>query len=361
MLILPDITRKSGASVFLPELIDRINAYGKSFSIIFAIGTHRPITVDEKREILTEEIYDKYSHHIIDHDPDNVESMTYYGKTKHSTPVLLNNAYFNHDTIIPIASVSYHYFAGFGGARKMILPGIASRKSAINNHKLALDDRKKTRSTNACTGNLKRNPVHDDIVEAVMIARANKDFFAVNTILDDNGDIVDVEGGDLFISHIKSCERLKELTKVETKGNYDVLICSCGGFPKDINMIQAQKSVDRVKNIVKKGGKIIFFAECRDGYGNETFENFFDYTSASEMIEELFNQYRINRQTAFNLKNITEHFECYLNSGLSKEDTERMGFKKINGVDDINKLIENGERAAFVPNASLVYFETLNK
>ncbi|MEC9493227.1 nickel-dependent lactate racemase [Flexistipes sp.] len=357
LIILPDITRKSGACFFLKELIDRIESYGKTFSFIFAVGTHRPLTVDEKREILTDEVYEKYSQHIINHDPDDTESMTYYGKTKHTTPVLLNNAYFDHDTIIPIASVSYHYFAGFGGARKMILPGIASRKSAMNNHKLALDERAKKRHPYACTGNLKQNPVHDDIVEAVMIARAGKNFFAINTILNENGEIVDVEGGDLFISHIKACERLKELTKVEVSDKYDIVICSCGGFPKDINMIQAQKSIDRVKSIVRDGGKIIFFAECKDGYGNETFENFFDYSSTSEMAEKLFDEYRINRQTAFNLRNITEHFDCYLYSRLDYEDCKRMGFRKINDTGKINELLKEGEKRAFVPNASLVYFE----
>ncbi|TYB33111.1 MAG: nickel-dependent lactate racemase, partial [Flexistipes sinusarabici] len=336
LIVLPDITRKSGACFFLKELIHRIESYGKSFSFIFAVGTHRPLTVEEKREILTDEVYEKYSQYIIDHDPDDIESMTYYGKTKHTTPVLLNNAYFYHDTIIPIASISYHYFAGFGGARKMILPGIASRKSAMNNHKLALDERAKKRHPYACTGNLKQNPVHDDIVEAVMIARAGKNFFAINTILNDKGEIVDVEGGDLFISHIKACERLKELTKVDAGEKYDLVICSCGGFPKDINMIQAQKSIDRVKNIVREGGKIIFFAECGDGYGNKIFEHFFNYISTSEMIEKLFDDYKINRQTAFNLRNITEHFECYLYSCFDEKDSKRMGFRKINDTGKIN-------------------------
>ncbi len=199
--------------------------------------------------------------------------------------------------------------------------------------------------------------MHDDIVEAVMIARAGKNFFAINTILNDKGKIVDVEGGDLFISHIKACERLKELTKVEVSDKYDFVICSCGGFPKDINMIQAQKSIDRVKNIVREGGKIVFFAECRDGYGNETFENFFDYPSSTEMVKKLFEEYKINRQTAFNLRNITEHFECYLYSRFDEEESKRMGFVKINDTGEINELLKEGERVAFVPNASLVYFE----
>lgn len=356
LFILPDITRKSGAEYFIHDLIDIVKTYKKPFSVIFAIGTHRQLTEKEKKEILTDEIYDKYADRIIDHDPDDMDNMIYYGKTKHNTPVLLNKGYYTHDTIIPVASVSYHYFAGFGGGRKMLLPGIASRKSALINHKLALDERLRKRHPYAVTGNLKGNPVHDDIVQAVMIARAGKNFFAINTLLNDEGKVVDVEGGDLFLSHIKSCERLKQLTQINTEKRYDAVICSCGGFPKDINMIQAQKSLDRVAPIVKKGGKIIFFAECKDGYGNDTFKRFFDYKSSEDMVDVLFKQYQINRQTAFNLRKITEEYKCYLYSGISEEDAEKMGFQKISGLKDVDDIVKDCGEIAYVPNASQVLF-----
>ncbi|MEF3255855.1 MAG: lactate racemase domain-containing protein, partial [Deferribacterales bacterium] len=200
LIILPDITRKSGAEKFLPYLINLYEKYNKEFKFIFATGTHRKLTEQEKTEILTEEIYRKYNDKIIDHDCDNMDEHFYFGKTRYNTPILINNAYLKADTIIPIGAVSYHYFAGFGGGRKLIIPGIASRKTALNNHKLVLDAEKKIKNPYATTANLKTNPVHNDIVEAIMIARRNKTFFAINTILDDSNNIIDIICGDLFMS-----------------------------------------------------------------------------------------------------------------------------------------------------------------
>lgn len=356
LIIIPDITRKSGAEVILPKLIQLIENEDKNFSIMFATGTHRALSDDEKTKILTPEIYEKYKQYIIDHDPDDMNSLAYFGKTKMSTPVLLNKAYMEYGTIIPISSVSYHYFAGFGGGRKMIVPGIASRKTAMNNHKLAVDFGKMQRAENAVTGNLKNNPVNSDIVEAVMIARGGKTFFMINTILNEKGEIIFINGGDLFVSHIEATNKLKDLTEVKANKKYDTVIVSCGGFPKDINMIQAQKSLDRIVPLVRDGGKIFFFAECQDGYGNKYFQDFFDIKTAGEMFESLADNYQINRQTAFNLKSIVERFDTYLYSDFDEENTSRMGFKKLNNFSEMEKMISDSESVAFVPDAYNSFF-----
>jgi nickel-dependent lactate racemase len=359
LIILPDITRKSGAELILPKLIEIIEKSNKNFSFIFATGTHRQMTEDEKKHILSKEIFEKYSKKILPHDPDDIENHNFYGKTKRNTPILINKAYKAHDLIIPIASVSYHYFAGFGGGRKMIVPGIAARKTAIFNHKLVLDEYHKCKHSQAVTGNLKFNPVHDDIVEMVMIARAHCNYYAVNTILNDNSEIIDVIGGDLFMSHIKATEILKEITSICLDKKYDSTIVSTGGFPKDINMVQAQKSLDRATLATKEGGDIIFFAECIDGYGNNYFKDFFELKSAQEMFNSLMNDYQINRQTAYNLKNNLEKFNVYLYSNFDDSDVKRMGFIPLANLENVHNLIENGN-TAFIPNAYNAFFE-INK
>ncbi|MGC9061794.1 MAG: nickel-dependent lactate racemase [Calditerrivibrio sp.] len=356
LIILPDITRKSGAEIFLPYLFNIFEQYNKDFNIIFAIGTHRNLTIEEKKQILTEDLFNKYHHKIIDHNPDDLDNHFYFGKTRNNTPILINNAYTKADTIIPIGSVSYHYFCGFGGGRKLIIPGIASRKTALHNHKLVLDETNRCKNIYATTGNLKNNPVHSDIVEAVMIARRGKTFFSINTILNDDNKVVDLVCGDLFTSHIEACEKLKQYTTIEVEKKYDNVVVSAGGFPKDINMVQSQKSIDRIKNIVKDGGNIFFFAECIDGYGNDYFRDFFDISSSKEMFEILLQDYQINKQTAFNLKTITERFNCYLYSSFSKEDTERMGFKKLNSIGEMTEIIGDSN-VAFVPISYNYFFK----
>ncbi|MCA1932213.1 MAG: nickel-dependent lactate racemase, partial [Calditerrivibrio sp.] len=356
LLILPDITRKSGADIFLPYIVNIFEKYEKDFNIIFAIGTHRKLTKDEKISILTEDIYRRYEDKIIDHDCDNISEHFYFGKTRNNTPILINNAYTKANTIITIGAVSYHYFAGFGGGRKLIIPGIASRKTALHNHKLVLDETNRCKNPNASTANLKENPVHQDILEALMIARRGKTFFSINTILDEKNRIVDLTCGDIFMSHLEACNRLMENTTIKIDKKYKNVIVSAGGFPKDINMVQAQKSIDRIKNIVEPGGNIFFFAECIDGYGENHFQNFFDIKSSKEMFESLLLDYQINRQTAYNLRKITEDFSCYLFSSFSKEDTERMGFLKLKEIESIKEIIGN-ETAAFVPSSYSYYFK----
>ncbi len=216
LIVLPDSTRKSGAERILPKLVSDIEKQGKSFHFIIAVGgTHRPATTDELKKIMTSEIYEKHSDNIIVHDSDNYDEHDFYGKTKRKTTILINKAYRAHDTIITIGSVSYHYFAGYGGGRKLLSPpGLHPKKTIMANHKLALDVMTRQRHEKAVTGNLKHNPVHDDLVESIMLARATHTFFAVNTLLDNGGQIIDMTCGDLFMSHLKAAEMLDELSEV---------------------------------------------------------------------------------------------------------------------------------------------------
>lgn len=355
LIVLPDSTRKSGAERILPYIMENIEKQSKNFHFIIAVGTHRAPTENELKTILTPEIYSKYADRLITHDSDNYDEHDFYGITKRKTTVLINKAYRAHDTIISIGSVSYHYFAGYGGGRKMIVPGIAAKKTIMANHKLALNAMTRARHEHAVTGNLRNNPVHDDLVDAIMIARATHTFFAVNTLLDNSARIIDMTCGDLFMSHIKAAEILDGLAAVDVDKKYDFAVLSAGGFPKDINMVQAQKSLDRIAPMLADGAKVAFFAECGDGYGNKFFQEFFDKSTSQEMLDELLSEYQINRQTAYNLKAKLERFDVYLYSAFSEADCKRMGFKKLSGAAQAAKLAESAENIAFIPHAYNIF------
>ena len=264
---------------------------------------------------------------------------------------MLNKVFNESDLIISISSISYHYFAGFGGGRKMIIPGISATKTALHNHRLVIDEKKITKNPEAKAGNLKGNPVHNDMIEGVMIAKSNKELFAINTIIDEGENIIDIEAGDLFLSHLKACTKYKEMTSINVSEKYDILIVSSGGYPKDINMIQAHKSLNRIQNIVKEGGTIFFFAESIDGYGNKYFEDFFDCKTSEEMMGELIKNYQINKQTAYSLKVLTEKFNVYLFSNFNEFDSERMGFKKLNSIKDMENYNFDNKNLCFIPSA----------
>ena len=355
LIVLPDATRISGAEQLLPDILEKIEKNGKTVHFIIAVGTHRQATVDELKIIMTPDIYEKYQDALLPQDCNDYGNMDFYGVSKRKTTVLFNKAYREHDTIITIGSVSYHYFAGYGGGRKLIFPGISAEKAISANHKLAINAMTGKRDERAVTGNLKQNPVHDDMVDAIMIARSGHTFFAINTLLDEGGRIAEIICGDLFLSHLQAAEKLDGYCKVSCGKKYDLLIVSAGGSPKDINLVQAQKYLDRIAPLVKEGGKIVFFAECPDGYGNKYFEEFFDNKSSEEMLASLLNDYKINRQTAYNLKTRLESFDVYLYSGFSKEDCERIGFKKLDDLSLIEKFSETAEAAGIVTHPADIF------
>lgn len=355
LIVLPDATRLSGAEQLLPMILDSIEQAEKNFHFIIASGTHRPPTQDELKTILTPDIFARYGDRVLPHKADDYSMMDFYGVTKRKTTVLINKAYREHDTIITIAAVSYHYFAGYGGGRKMIFPGIAGEKAITANHRLALDASTGKRHEKAVTGNLKNNPVHDDMVEAVMIARSDHTFFSVNTLLTDEGRIGGMVCGDMFMSHIKAAEMLDEHCLVDADKKYDLLIVSAGGYPKDINLIQAQKYLDRVTPLLKDGGNVVFVAELRDGYGNKYFEDFFDISDSKAMLASLMQDYRINRQTAFNLKSNLEKYKVYLYSMFSDEDCERIGFSKLEKPEDVAALAAEAETIAVITHPADIF------
>jgi nickel-dependent lactate racemase len=354
LYIIPDITRRSGMEHFFPMMLAEAESFGKEISIIFAVGTHRAVTEDEKKTILGEDIYLKYKDRLFDHDCENMENHAFYGITKAKTPVFINKIYLEHDLIIPIGSVSHHYFAGYGGGRKLIFPGIAAKKSILRNHMLALDFAGGRRHSLAKSGELNHNPVHRDIVDALMISRAGRNFFTVNTVLDEKGSLIGMVCGDLFMAHHKACDVLDSMFRIKPDKKYRSLIVSCGGFPKDINMVQAQKSLDKAAAAAEEGADIFFFAECADGYGNSYFRDFFDMPSSKAMLDSLLADYQINRQTAYNLRTLTERFNVYLCGNISGEDCARMGFKKLNSAEDIIPLLKS--ETAFIPSASSYLF-----
>jgi len=355
LIILPDSTRKSGAEKILPRMIAEIERNGIEFHFMIAVGTHRQATEEELKTILTPEIYEKHRDKVVEHHCENYQENDFYGITKRKTTVLINKQYREHDTIITIGSVSYHYFAGYGGGRKLIVPGIAAKKTTMANHMLALDVTTRKRHERAVTGNMKNNPVHDDLVECVMIARSAHHFFAINTLVDSSGGISALTCGDLFMSHIKAAELLDKVSSVHADTKYDLMFLSAGGFPKDINMVQAQKSLDRIAPLLTEGAKVVFFAECADGYGNSFFEEFFDLKTSEEMLDSLLGDYQINRQTAYNLKTRLEKFDVYLYSDFSEEDCTRMGFKKLKSPEEAAEFVSQASHAGFVPHAYNIF------
>jgi nickel-dependent lactate racemase len=194
LIVVPDATRRVGAGQIVNLLARRLIANGSAahdIRIIFATGIHRKVTEDEKASILTPFIAQRIK--TLDHDPRDLAQIVRLGETSGGIAIELNRALVEHERVIIVGGISYHYFAGFTGGRKLICPGLASTRTVSETHKLAFDRETMSRREGVGTGLLDGNAVHEAFIEA---AAACPPAFAVNTIVDDAGAIVDLNCGD---------------------------------------------------------------------------------------------------------------------------------------------------------------------
>lgn len=322
LIVVSDATRQTGAGQIVNLLVRRLIANGTeafNIRIIFATGIHRPVTEAEKNAILTPFIAQRIK--TLNHDPRDLARLRRVGEINNGISVELNSAIFEHEHVILVGGISFHYFAGFTGGRKLICPGLASRQTISATHKLAFDCERLDRREGVGTARLDGNPVHAAFVEAASKANIS---FSVNTVVNDAGEVTDLYCGDWIESHRVACDAFAAEHTISISERRDVVITSCGGFPHDINMIQAHKTLEAASHACRDGGMIILLAECSDGLGRDDFLNWFAAADSSELARRLCEGYQVNGQTAWSLLRKAERFDVRLISNLSAQTAEAM-------------------------------------
>ncbi len=331
VIVTSDITRYTGSEIYLPLLVKRLTTAGvreADIEIVIALGIHRRQTESEHKKILGG-LYGRIR--VTDHDCDDAGKLVYLGRTSNGIEVAINRSVAEADRVILTGTIGYHYFAGFGGGRKSILPGVASRKSCMASHFAVLNPEPGTgRNPRATTGSLDGNPVHGAMVEAcAMVAPA----FILNTVLSPDKRIVAAFAGDWQEAHIAGCRFYAERFAAPIRERADLVVVSCGGFPKDINFIQAHKSMEYGSQALKEGGVMILLAQCRDGYGHATFFNWFRFRELSTLEAQLRQHYEINGQTAYATLQKAQRFRVILVSDFPPEEVVAMGMTPAASLD----------------------------
>jgi nickel-dependent lactate racemase len=323
VIVTSDITRPTGSDCYLPILVERLNRAGirdRDIEIVIALGIHRKQTEAEHKKIVGA-LYGRIK--VSDHECDGSGSLVFLGETSRGIPVEINRTVAQADRLILTGAVTFHYFAGFGGGRKSILPGVSSRRSCMASHFALLNlDEGSGRHPKAVTGNLEGNPVHEAMLEACGMRPPE---FILNTVLTPDKRILAAFAGDWREAHLAGCRYYAESFSYPIADKADLVVVSCGGFPKDINLIQAHKSMEYASRALKPGGVMIMLAECRDGYGNPTFFDWFRFPTCGELEAALRKRYEINGQTAWSVKEKAERFRILLVSQLPPEEVRTMG------------------------------------
>ncbi len=331
VIVTSDITRYTGSELYLPILVEELNRCGipdRDIEIVIALGIHRKQSSEEHRKILGD-LYGRIA--VYDHECDDPEQLIDLGMTSSGLPVQINRRVMAADRVIVTGTIGLHYFAGFGGGRKSLVPGVASRETCMATHFTIFNPPQQGgRNAQACTANLEGNPVHQAILEA---AKMIKPDFLLNTVLTTDKKIAQIFCGDLEQAHLAGCELARRLYTASMERPVDLAIISCGGHPKDINFIQSHKALDYGVQAVHPGGTVILLAACPDGFGNATFFNWFNYEDLDIFEKALRNRYEINGQTAWSTLSKARTWRVILVSNFNQEQTEKMGMEKANDLD----------------------------
>jgi nickel-dependent lactate racemase len=322
LIVVSDATRATASAQILNLLVRRLIQIGISPSdigIIFATGIHRPVTAEEKIELLTPFIAQRVK--TLDHAASDSSQMVLIGTTDRGAPVEVNRALKDFSHVVITGAIGFHYFAGFTGGRKSICPGLASARTIEATHMLALDFETGGRRAGVGTGLLDGNAVHEECERVCALVAPR---FGINSVVDDRGRAVRIYAGDWRAAHRAGCREYLANHSKAIEGKREVVIASCGGSPYDINLIQAHKALDMAAHACTDGGTIVLLAECRDGLGQPTFLKWFDEPDARSLERRLRDAYEVNGQTAWSLLTKAERYRIILVSDLAAEDAKRM-------------------------------------
>lgn len=331
-IITSDITRPCPTRLILPPLLDRLYAAGiraEDITLVFALGSHRPHTDEEKQRLAGPRAWKELR--CVDSDPSDCIRL---GVTRRGTPVDITRVVAEADRRICLGNIEYHYFAGFSGGAKAIMPGVSTRQAIQANHAMMIHP-------DAYAGKLEGNPLREDIEEAAAICGID---YIVNVVLDEHKQIIHAAAGDVTQAHRAGCAFLDRLYRKELKEKADIVLVSQGGAPKDLNLYQTQKALDNAKHAVRDGGIIILVGSCKEGLGEKTFGQWIgEAKTPKDLVDRVRTDFQLGGHKAAAIAMVLEKAEvflvsemedalvrkCFLQPYASAQDALEAAFRKL--------------------------------
>jgi nickel-dependent lactate racemase len=332
LIVVSDATRSTGAAQFLPPLVDGIRASCRAeITFIVASGIHRRPAAHEIEAILGPEIAARFPTLI--HDADRFSGLAEIGRTRAGTPVRVNSALLDHDRIVLTGAAGFHYYAGFSGGRKSLVPGLAARETVSCNHLRALT-RDGARHKRARAGCLHGNPVHRDMAEGAAMLGPH---LLVNSVMGSGGSIERLFVGSWRQAHEAACRYVRSSRTVRVEPR-NLVVVSAGGEPSDINIIQAHKAFDSGVRALKPGGVLILVAACREGAGHDDFLPWFRFADEDEWVRTLRAKFEVYGQTALSWFRKATRYRVIVVSELEPRVVEKLGATPARDLEDAFRL-----------------------
>ena len=344
-----DKTRPVPNNQLFPLLLDQLIQIGvkkENIIILIAVGTHSPMPVDEHSHLLQKEILQQFK--VVSHDCDNESNLTYRGTTSRGTPVFVNSLYDRADIKIVVGDIEPHHFAGFSGGAKSASIGVCGRKTINQNHSLLQDSK-------SVVGRFEDNPLRQDIEEIGQLIGID---LALNAILNEKKEILHVLFGSpkAVIEAGVKIIRDSELTLIPHL--YDLVIASAGGYPKDINLYQAQKALTHASLFCKNGGTVILAAACDEGIGSQSYFEFMQgINSHAEAREKFLNTgFSVGPHKALQFALIAERINFQLLSNIESKVLQKLLIMPVIDLDaSIQKVLNS---ISYTPRIAVIPYAT---
>lgn len=255
-ILFTDITRATPNHRLIPWLLEYLSFVpAESITLLNQTGTHRPNTRAELERMLTPAVVARYR--VVNHECDKEQDLVYLGDLTNGTPLWLNRHAVEADLRIVTGFIEPHFFAGFSGGPKGIMPGVAGLRTIMGNH-----GARNIGHPNATFGILEGNPIWEEIREAALRVGP---CFLLNVTLNEQRQITGVFAGDLFRAHRVGCEFVRASAMHRCEAPFDIVVTTNSGYPLDLNLYQGVKGMSAGARIIKPGGTLILAAECREG------------------------------------------------------------------------------------------------
>ena len=335
VVIASDHTRPVPSKIIMPQMLAEIRKGnpGANITILVATGCHRVTTQDELRNKFGSEIYDCET--IVVHDCDN-SPLVSLGTLPSGGNLVLNELAIKAELLVSEGFIEPHFFAGFSGGRKSVMPGVASRETVLYNHNAGFISNPYAR-----TGVTENNPIHIDTLFAAKEAHLS---FICNVVINTNKEVIYAVAGDCDLAHKKGCDFLR--SKCGVVGlNADIVITTNGGYPLDQNIYQAVKGMTAAEASVREGGVIIMLAESGDGHGgDEFFKTFAEEKNLDRMMETFLatpkEKTRIDQWESQILARILKHVRVVYISSLPDDLIKEMHMIPAKTIEEAVKTAE---------------------
>ncbi len=326
LVIVNDATRPTPTAAMLKALWDDVCSWNLSFLV--ATGAHRPPAEEELQQMFGV-FWSEIRGRVAVHDARRKAGLVFAGKTAAGTEVFLNREAMAAPKILVLGSVEAHYFAGYTGGRKIVMPGIAGFSTIEQNHKLALDP-----AARALV--LEGNPVHADMDEALgfLLSQPQLQLFAVQAVLDRNGGLYHAAAGDIRSAFALAAPKVDELFAVSAPRRADIVIAVMTP-PLDIDFYQSQKGIENGRLILNDGGILIIVSACRDGVGNGSFLSLMRRCgSPAEVMDRARSGYRLGYHKGARLAQTAQRAQIWAVAGVEAEVPRAAFMRPVAGLQE---------------------------